>query len=200
MKALTPVRRHHSRQVSSLISHTRPDVPSPTTEVARISLYTPSQRIRCVSGFAVSQGARRHVPPNRVRHPTDRQFASGCSPPRLLATQLPSATGIWLTPTRTFTVLCARLHERTRSPLCGRMPATPQDSPGGRAPTAMPRHNLCPCRCPLSERMLPGAGFYISAILPGLPQGAFYMPSSSNSGSISRCTRLSPPWAERPRR
>ena len=32
------------------------------------------------------------APPNRVRHPTDRHFASGCSPPRLAATQLPSAS------------------------------------------------------------------------------------------------------------
>ena len=32
--------------------------------------------------------------PRRIEfvHPTDRQFASGCSPPRLTATQLPSAT------------------------------------------------------------------------------------------------------------
>ena len=31
--------------------------------------------------------------PNRVRYPTDCMFASGCSPPRFTATQLPSATG-----------------------------------------------------------------------------------------------------------
>ena len=36
--------------------------------------------------------ARRSSPPNRVRYPTDQQFASGCSPPRLTATQLPSTT------------------------------------------------------------------------------------------------------------
>ena len=36
--------------------------------------------------------AHRSFPPNRVRYPTDRQFASGCLPPRLTATQLPSAT------------------------------------------------------------------------------------------------------------
>ena len=28
------------------------------------------------------------MPPNRVRYPTDHHFASGCSPPRLMATQL----------------------------------------------------------------------------------------------------------------
>jgi len=37
--------------------------------------------------------------------PADRQFASGCSPPRLTATQLPSATGPWHTPARTSTKL-----------------------------------------------------------------------------------------------
>jgi hypothetical protein len=54
-------------------------------------------------------------PPNRVRSPTDRQFASGCSPPRLTATQLPSATELWHTPARTFTVLMWRPHGRTHS-------------------------------------------------------------------------------------
>ena len=40
----------------------------------------------------MNEQARRSSPPNRVRYPTDRQFASGCSPPRLAAPQLPSAT------------------------------------------------------------------------------------------------------------
>ena len=43
-------------------------------------------------GFATHEQARRNTPPNRVRHPTGCRFASGCSPPRLTATQLPSAT------------------------------------------------------------------------------------------------------------
>ncbi len=43
-------------------------------------------------GFAINEQARRNTPPNRVRHPTGCPFASGCSPPRLAATQLPSAT------------------------------------------------------------------------------------------------------------
>src|SRR5699024_9421518 len=54
-------------------------------------------------------------PPNRVRHPADRQFASSCLPPRLTTTQVPSTTGLWLTLTRTSTVLCARLRGRTGS-------------------------------------------------------------------------------------
>jgi hypothetical protein len=59
--------------------------------------------------------ARRSSPPNRVRSPTDRQFASGCSPRRFEPTQLPSATELWHTPARTFTVLMWRLHGRTHA-------------------------------------------------------------------------------------
>ncbi|WP_347242826.1 hypothetical protein, partial [Thermogutta sp.] len=43
--------------------------------------------------FAFPRQARRYARPNRVRHPTDCIFVSGCSPPRLTATQLPSTTG-----------------------------------------------------------------------------------------------------------
>ena len=43
--------------------------------------------------FTLNPQARRYVRPNRVRYPTDCMFASGCFPPRLAATQLPSATG-----------------------------------------------------------------------------------------------------------
>ena len=63
----------------------------------------------------MNEQARRCSPPNRVRYPTDRQFASGCSPPRLAATQLPSATELWHTPARTFTVLMWRPRGRTHS-------------------------------------------------------------------------------------
>ena len=69
--------------------------------------------------FAMNEQARRHTPPNRVRYPADRQFASSCSPPRLAATQLPSATGPWLTLTQTFTVQMWRLHGRTHSRVGG---------------------------------------------------------------------------------
>jgi len=75
----------------------------------------PRQRVQRVSDFAMNEQARRSSPPNRVRSPTDRQFASGCSPPRLTTTQLPSATELWHTPTRTFTVLMWRPHGRTHS-------------------------------------------------------------------------------------
>ena len=114
--ALTAAARHLGPQLSPLISRTLPSVAPPTTWVARVSFYPPKQRMRCVSGFAFSQSARRHTLPNRVRFTAHRQFASGCSPPRFAATQLPSTTGPWLTPTWTLTMLCTRLHGRTRSP------------------------------------------------------------------------------------
>ena len=60
---------------------------------------------RCVSDFAIYVQARRDIPPNRVRHPADRGFASGCFPPHLAVTQLPSATEVWLPPTWTCTML-----------------------------------------------------------------------------------------------
>ena len=54
--------------------------------------FPPRQRDPRVSDFALVSQARRSSPPNRVRYPTDQQFASGCSPPRFTATQLPSAS------------------------------------------------------------------------------------------------------------
>jgi hypothetical protein len=73
---------------------------------------------RCGFALCASRGSS---PPNRVRYPTDQPFASGCSPPRLAATQLPSATELWHTPTRTFTVLMRRPHGRTMRPGTRRM-------------------------------------------------------------------------------
>lgn len=55
-------------------------------------------------GFAKHEEARRSTPPNRVRVPTGCPFASGCSPPRLGATQIlrPSATQL---PSATYAVI-----------------------------------------------------------------------------------------------
>ena len=84
--------------------------------------YAPDPRfIHHRNGISVFQTSPRmsklvaNMPPNRVRSPTDHQFASGCSPPRLMATQLPSATWLWFTMARTFTVLIKRLPRRTHS-------------------------------------------------------------------------------------
>ena len=82
----------------------------------------PLQCIGLLPGFAMESQVRRSTTPNRVRHPTDRQFASGCSPPRLPATQLPSATELWHAPTRTCTVLIWRHHGRTIPAYAGMTP------------------------------------------------------------------------------
>ncbi len=44
--------------------------------------------------FALNPQAHRNTRPNPDFHRTDCRFASGCSPPRLATTQLPSAIGI----------------------------------------------------------------------------------------------------------
>jgi hypothetical protein len=45
-------------------------------------------------GFAMVTQARRSIPPKQVRYPTGCSFASSCSPPRLAATQLLSASQV----------------------------------------------------------------------------------------------------------
>jgi hypothetical protein len=47
---------------------------------------------------------------------TDRSFTSGCSPPRLAATQLPSVTGCQSTPAGTFTLPIRCAYRRTCRP------------------------------------------------------------------------------------
>ena len=105
-------------QVSPLNAHTLPDVPPPTTWTARTSLYTPTTACPVTFRLRSNPASSSPFPAESSSLPTDRQFASDCSPPRITATQLSSATGSWLTPTRTFTVLCARPHGRTGSDLC----------------------------------------------------------------------------------
>jgi len=56
--------------------------------------FPPRQRDQRVSDFTMNEQARRSSPPNRVRHPTDRQFASGCSPPRLGADAVTFGYGV----------------------------------------------------------------------------------------------------------
>ena len=72
-----------------------------------------------ISEFQTSPRMSKLVANIRVRSPTDHQFASGCSPPRLMATQLPSTTWLWFTMARTFTVLNSQAHSfraKTRNP------------------------------------------------------------------------------------
>jgi len=94
MRALTPDPLRTKNQVSPLTPLGFPNIPSPTTPCARTSLYQSPQRVRLVPGFATNEQARRNTPPNRVRQPTGCSFVSGCSPPRLTATQLPSTTQV----------------------------------------------------------------------------------------------------------
>ena len=111
--------RSPRRQVSPLAARHFPIVPSSTTRYAAASLYPPPQRAALLRGFARLVKARRHTPPKQVRHPTDRQFASGYSPPRLTTTQLPSATELWPTPAGTCTLQVARPRGRTLNRLRG---------------------------------------------------------------------------------
>ena len=73
----------------------------------------PPQRDQRFSDFVTFQKTRRTAKPNQVRHPTDRHFVSSCFPPHLTVTQLPSTTGLWLTPGWTCTILTKRLRRRT---------------------------------------------------------------------------------------
>jgi hypothetical protein len=104
----------------SLVHITRPSMHSVTKHLTRpiIAFLLPAQRDRlpesCASvglavlhgavasltslrpgpDFALNPQAHRCVRPNRVRKSaTDCMFASGCSPPHLAVTQLPSASG-----------------------------------------------------------------------------------------------------------
>jgi hypothetical protein len=91
---------------------TSPDLP-------RESPRIPSRNLG-VLGFAFDSQARQHNRPNRVRHPTDRQFIYSCSPPRLAATQLLSTIGAGRPRMRTSTSPIQCAHRRTgRRNSCG---------------------------------------------------------------------------------
>ena len=103
MRALSPGGLALTRQVSPLPLRCLPSIQPPTTTWASTSLCQSPQRIepgltpencsrRETPGFASMRQARRTTPPKRVRHPAGCSFASDCSPPRLTASQLSSAT------------------------------------------------------------------------------------------------------------
>jgi hypothetical protein len=104
-KALTPESRHLALRSPRLSRHIFPTFRLQPRCAPRYRFTRPYQRTGRVPDFAMNEQARRYTPPNRVRYPADHQFASGCSPPHFAVTQLPSATGPWLTLTQTFTVL-----------------------------------------------------------------------------------------------
>jgi len=73
--------------------------------------------------FALGLQAHRYARPNRVRHPTDCMFTSGCSPPHLAAAQLPLATRERASPGEgTFTPLVAPALRRTVPGRAGGLP------------------------------------------------------------------------------
>jgi hypothetical protein len=117
MRALTPVSVHITDRSPRLPRTNFLSFRPQPRGTPQHRFYPPSQRAALLPGFATFVQARRYTPPKQVRHPTDRQFASGYSPPRLATTQLPSATELWLTPTGTFTLQIVRTHGRTRSRL-----------------------------------------------------------------------------------
>ena len=100
LRTLTRGNEHppYPRQVS-LVHTARPAMHSVTTHLARPAIASPlpTQRGRLPGlypglDFTLNPQARRYARPNRVRHPTDCMFVSGCSPPRVAATQLPLTT------------------------------------------------------------------------------------------------------------
>jgi hypothetical protein len=93
MKALTPAPLTYGAGLPVYLA-TPSVVPSPTTWAAWTSLLPPRQRVQRFSDFALQSQARRSSPPNRVRLPTDRQFASGCSPRRLGANAVTFGYGV----------------------------------------------------------------------------------------------------------
>src|SRR6185369_11552867 len=118
-----PCQPHPDRQVSSLTPPCLPGIPTSTTRSVHQSLCQSSQRQRLLPGFAKDEQARHGATPNQVRQPTDCRFASGCSPPRLAATQLPSTKEARHPPARTSTVPTKRPRGRThpgesRDPFC----------------------------------------------------------------------------------
>ena len=94
MRALTPAPlRRRSRPLRSIRLPSRHPAPNHAMQPGRHVLTTSCDRpVLAVPGFALNEQARHCTPPNRVRVPTGCRFASGCSPPRLAATQLPPAT------------------------------------------------------------------------------------------------------------
>ena len=157
MKALTPVPPHSGRQVSPLTSPCLPGIPTPTTQSARWPLGQSHQRHRLLPGFATNEQARHEITPKQVRYPTDCQFASRCSPPRLAATQLRSASELRPAPARTSTV-------PTKRP---RGAHSPPRKPGGEGSSALARVRAPDCQLRRSLPWMPAfAGMTTLTVTP----------------------------------
>ena len=118
MRALTPPSRSHAREVSPLTPPCLPDIPPPPTlMLPNVAFSVTSARpvgLFPDRGFTMDEQARHSIPPKRVRYPTGYPFASGCSPPRLAATQLPSATCV-VTSHRVDSHFADKAYSRTHS-------------------------------------------------------------------------------------
>jgi hypothetical protein len=132
MRALTPAAPRTTRQASPFHPlafwtcnpqpRRAPERHVPITSCVRSVPFGP--------GFAKHEEARRYVPPNRVRYPTGCSFASGCSPPRLTATQLPSATCVVISHDTDFH-LADQTNSRTHIGV-GKVLPSPPSEPYGR--------------------------------------------------------------------
>ena len=101
-RSLLNVTESSYRSISNHPSLSSGTLPGFFPEAYRTSLFSYPFRNRSVLGFAFQSQARHSDRPNRVRYPTDRQFVSGCSPPRLTARQLPSTIEVRPTPSEDF--------------------------------------------------------------------------------------------------
>jgi len=116
MRALTPARRSHAKQVSSLTPLCLPDIPPPTTSCCPTSLCQSPQRVRWV--FQASPD-----PAGSPQHAAETGSSSyGLSVRLRLLSTPPRGDAVtfgymrcdlpWL---RTYTLLAKRTHERTGS-------------------------------------------------------------------------------------
>jgi hypothetical protein len=91
MRALTPSRLtlpERSLRLLRLAFHASRSQPLD----GRAHRFDRHRSLSASQGFALQSRARRPIPPNRIRYPTGYAFASCCSPPRLAATRLLSAS------------------------------------------------------------------------------------------------------------
>jgi hypothetical protein len=89
------------------------------TSVPCIVLVSDSGPRRSVQASPLGRRLAENTRPKRVRYPTDWSFTSCCSPPRLAATQLQSATGCSVDLERTFTSLIKCARRRTTPAFAG---------------------------------------------------------------------------------
>src|SRR5271168_1281345 len=112
MKALTPPGLTQPTGLTAYFTH--PSCHSdPNHAIRPMVAFAVASAPSAIPGFAIIQQARHGYTPKQVRTPTDWQFASGCSPPRLTTTQLPSTTELRHAPAGTPTLLTRRPRRRT---------------------------------------------------------------------------------------